>query len=277
MLLVWDGLEVRMPDMMEVAVLDKGFVRFRGPQALSVDLRFGVEQRTFRPQRDGRRILRAAGLPTDSLEPCRQKWAGLIQGDLYTSSKRLYLLRFPASQGIVAVLFSVQPPADMAREILSTLGWTAPGHWRSWRCYDITFETPPGHGLVKAVFQPGRYRIFLAANRSTLLFDRLVPADILLDAAPLSAWSQQYAEQNLSPGIQVIPQDEARVDLVRKSSFLYPILPWFPGLTSPLRGCVRHALSDNKILVVVEQGPLLPNELIRRIYHSYAIAPSLQT
>lgn len=279
MLLLWDGLQVQMPDTMEIAVLDRGFIRLcgRGPETPSVEMRFGPEQRAFRPHRDGPRILRAAGLPVDSLRICRENWTGLVEGDLYTSSERLYLLRFPASQGIAAILFSAPPSLDMVREIFTSFVWTAPEYWRCWRCYDITFETPPGFGLVKAVFHPGRYQISMAANRSKLLFDRLVPADILLDATPLSVWSQRYAEQNLGPNVQAIPQDDARVDLVRKSSFLYPILPWLPGLTSSLWGRIRHTQIDNKILVLVVQGPLLPEEINRRINDSYATIPSLQT
>jgi hypothetical protein len=279
MLLLWDGLQVRMPDKMEIAVLDRGFIRLRGrgPETPSVEVRFGPERRAFRPHRDGRRILRAVGLPPDSLKPCRETWRGHVQGDLYTSSERMYLLRFREVQGIVAILFSAPPSLDMVREILASLAWIAPENWRCWRCYDIAFETPPGFGLVKAVFHPGRYCLSFAANRSVLLFDRLAPADIVLDAAPLDVWSQQYVEQNLGPGIQVIPQDDARVDLVRKPSLLYPMLPWLPGLKSSLRGRIRHTLNDNKILVLAVQGPLLPDEINCRIHDSYATIPSLQT
>lgn len=279
MLLLWDGLQVQVPDKMEIAALDRGFIRLcgRGPETPSVEIRFGPERRAFRPHRDGPRILRAAGLPVDSLRICRENWTGLVQGDLYASSERLYLLRFREAQGIVAILFSAPPPLDMVREIFISFAWIAPQYWRCWRCYDISFETPPGFGLVKAIFHPGRYRLSFAAHRSVLLFDRLAPADILLDTAPLNVWSQRYVEQNLGSGILTRAQSDVRVDLVRKPSLLYPMVPWLPGLRSSLRGRVRHTPSDNKILVLVGQGSPLPDEINRRIHDSYATIPSLQT
>ncbi|HCU69185.1 MAG TPA: hypothetical protein DGF30_08175, partial [Desulfomicrobium sp.] len=68
----WDGLRVSIPDGMEPAVLDRGFIRLSRPdhglgtgggQAGSLELRFGPEKSPFNPDRDGRRLLKACGLP----------------------------------------------------------------------------------------------------------------------------------------------------------------------------------------------------------------------
>ena len=62
MMLLWDGLQVQLPETMEPATLDRGFIRLAGATPPTVSLRFGPEKRPFDPQRDGRRLFRAAGL-----------------------------------------------------------------------------------------------------------------------------------------------------------------------------------------------------------------------
>ena len=241
-----------------------------------MDLRFGPEKRRFDPQRDGRRILRAAGLAQESFERCREPWSQNRHGDLYSSSSRLYVLQFGESRGVVAVLFSGSPPSAMAEGIITSLAWTPPDTWRRWCCYDIAFETPPGYELKKAVFRPGRFHLTFTKGSSVLSFDRLAPANILLDDMTLPSWFRQHLRHDPGSEATVLPRSETEADCVREPSFVYRFLPWLPGLCQPLRGKIRHIPEGNKILVLTAQGPRVADAIYDRLHTSYAIIPSIK-
>ncbi len=46
-MLGWDGLQVQIPEAMEPATLDRGFIRLFGAELPTVSLRFGPEKRRF--------------------------------------------------------------------------------------------------------------------------------------------------------------------------------------------------------------------------------------
>jgi hypothetical protein len=276
MMLHWDGLQVRIPDTMEPATLDRGFIRLVGPGLPTVNLRFGPEKRRFDPQRDGRRILRAAGLAQEPLAPCRKPWAGQILGDLYSCKDRLYVVQFNESRGVAAALFSASPPSDLAERIITSLGWTPFEKWRRWSCYDITFETPPGYELKKAVFQPGRFQLTFSKGSSVLSFDRLAPADILLGDMTLIAWCKQHLLRDISSETTILPRSGTEAECVRKPSFIYRFMPWLPGLSQPLRGKIRHIPEDNKILALTTQGRQMADVFYERLQTSYANIPPVK-
>ncbi len=269
MMLLWDGLQVRIPHKMEPATLDRGFIRLFGPELPAVDLRFGPERRQFDPHRDGRRILRAAGLSQEPFEPCRESWSRHLQGNLHSSS-RLYLFQFRESRGVVATLFSVPPPPGLAEAIFTSLAWTPPNTWRRWCCYDITFETPPGYVLSKAVFRPGWFYLTFTKGSSVLTFDRLAPANALLDNMTLISWYRQHFHRDLGCGATILPRSDTEADLVKKPSLLYRAFPWLPGLCLPLRGKIRHVHEGNKILILTEQGTHVADAVSHRLHTSYA-------
>jgi hypothetical protein len=274
-MLIWDGLQVNIPRTMEAVALDRGFIRLFGPELPTVEFRFGPEKSRFDSCKDGRRILQTAGLSQETIQPCNESWAHGLPGTLYNSS-RLYLFQFNISRGIVAVLFSAIPSADMVKAIFTSLNWFLPASWRRWYCHDITFETPPNYALNKASFRPGRFHLTFTNGPGKLVFDRLAPANVLLENLSLMTWCGEHLRQGVHSGATIVPLSDTEVDVRQKSSFLYRTFPWLPGLTPPLKGKIRHLVGDNRILVVFEQGPDMPDATYQRIHSSYAITPSLK-
>ena len=273
-MLIWDGLQVQIPQTMEPATLDRGFVRLFGAKLPTVDFRFGAEKGPFDPVKDGRRILQAAELAKETLKPCGEPWTDCLPGILYNSS-RLYVLQFRESLGIVAALFSEPPPPDMLQSLLKSLDWFPPGTWRRWCCYDMTFETPPDYTIHKTVFNPGRFHLTFINGPGKLVFDRLAPANVLLANTNLVAWCNKNQRYVFDSGITIISVSDTEADIVRKPSFLSQTLSWLPGLGLPLRGKVRHVLTENKILIVSAQGSEMTDETYQRLLTSYAITPSV--
>ncbi len=272
MMLIWDGLQVQIPETMQPATLDRGFVRFVGPELPTVSLRFGAEKRPFDAQRDGRRLLQAAGMPKEPLQRCKETWTIGLPGDLYCSS-RMYVLQLRNSQGIVAALFSALPAEEMVEELFTSLAWTPPDTWRRWYCYDMMFETPPEYLLSQAVFQPGRFQLKFSKGRSLLHFDRLAPANVLLGAMSLAAFCKQHLQKEVGHELTITPRGDAEADLHREPPRISRILPWLPGLGRPLRGKIRHLAGSNKIFILTEQGLPLPEAIANRLHASYANIP----
>ena len=276
MMLLWDGLQVEIPKGMEPAALDRGFIRLIGSKMPTVSLRFSSEKCMFDPHRDGRRILRAAGIAQEALRMCDETWTKQIPGDLYRSN-RLWVVQFSESRAVLAVLFSAPPPAGMAETILASLAWTPAEAWRRWHCYDITFETPPDYLLKTAVFQPGRFLLKFTNGRSELTFDRLAPANVLLTGMTFMPWCEQNMSRNLGRTIEMHRGSNTEVDMGARPSPLYRLLPWLPGQSPPLQGKARHIPEENKILILAEQGPPLPAEMSSRLHEKYEIIPSFKT
>ena len=275
MMLIWDGLQVQIPKEMEPATLDRGFIRLVGSKMPTASLRFGHEKRRFDPRRDGRRILRAAGLPQEPLRKCEETWTRQIPGDLYRSSL-LCVVQLSGSRAVVAALFSAPPPAGMAETILASLAWTPTEAWRRWHCYDITFETPPSYLLKTAAFQPGRFLLKFTKGRSELTFDRLAPASVLLTGMTFVTWCEQYISRNLGHTIKMHRRKDTEVDFETRPSLLHRLLPWLPGQRPPLQGKARHIPEENKVLILTEQGPPIPAEMSNRLHDNYAIIPPLK-
>ena len=271
-MLIWDGLQVQIPERMEPATLDRGFIRLFGSELPTVDFRFGPEKGLFDPHKDGHRILRAAGLAKEILEPCSEPWIDGLPGILYTSSK-LYVLRFRASLGVVAALFSEPPPPDIVQTIFTSLNWFPPGTWRRWCCYDLTFETPPDYAIHKAVFNPGNFHFTFTNGSKKLIFDRLAPANVLLADTNLVSWCKENLRY-ASGDTTILFISDTEVDILTKPSFLFRTLSGLLGHGLPLRGKIRHVLEENKILVVAEQGPKMTDASYQRILAGYAITHS---
>lgn len=275
-MLTWDGLLVHIPAMMEPVTLDRGFIRLSGADGQIIDFRFGPEKEPFDVKRDGRRILQAAGLAAETLEPCRTTWASGLPGTLYNSS-RLYLLHFRESRGIVAALFSTPPPQTIVENIFTALQWSPLDTWRCWRCYDLTFETPPNFALARPEFRPGRFHLTFTKGRSKLIFDRLAPANVLLADMSLERWCRHHLSHGFYDKVTILRCSDTEIDFHRRPPLISRILPWLPGCSQPLKGKIRHLPASNKILILAEQGPAMTDTTSYRINTSYATTPSHKT
>lgn len=273
-MLIWDGLRLQIPQTMEPTTLDREFIRLSGPELPTIDFRFAPGKDIFDPHKDGRRLLHAAGLLQETIEPCREPWAHALPGNLYNCS-RLYVLQFRESLGVVAILFSEPPPADMVQGIINSLNWFPPGTWRRWCCYDITFEIPPDYTLQKAVFNPGRFHITFTLGRKRLIFDRLAPANVLLNTTDLITWCRQNQRYGPAGRTTILPVSDTEVDVFVQPSVVWKAFPWLPGRGVPIRTKIRHVLLENKILVVAEVGSDMKNANSQRIFTSYATISSI--
>lgn len=265
----WDGLRCSIPAGMEPVILDRGFIRLAGPDQAAIDLRFGPEKSRFDPDKDGRRILKASGLEHEVLTPCREAWARDFKGDLLCCD-RLCVLRFRETSGVAAVLFSTPPQPALLKDMMSSLAWTLPDAWRSWRCYDLQFETPPHAILTKAVFRPGTFHLEFAAGRSGLIFDRLAPANVLLAETPLHAWLKTFIQREHGRELFVTSVAAEQAEFGQQPTLARRILSWLPGSSGLIRGMARHDLEHNKLLVLTERGRPNPKPVFERLHSSYA-------
>ncbi len=263
----WDGLRVMVPADWEPVVLDCGFIRLADQDGQSVELRFAPETKRFDPARDGRRLLRAAGLKQTALEPCREQWCREIHADVLHGD-RLHVLRFRDT--VVAVLFSSLPPSAALRGLLTSLDWTPPDSWRDWACFDLRFETPPQALLVGASFRPGAFRLDFRLGLSELAFRRLAPADVLLAGSDLTTWLEQFLRREHDAGMAVTPQGDREARFTHRPGPLYRLLPGLPGAAPRLRGMARHDARHNKLLILTEHGRPCPRPVFDRLWTSYA-------
>ena len=269
MILIWDGLQVQIPKTMEATNLEPGFIRLTGPVLPTVDIRFAPGKDTFDPHKDGQRLLHAAGLLPETIGPCREPWAHALPGNVYNCS-RLYVLQFSASRSIVAMLFSEPPASAVVQSLLSSLKWSPPGTWRRWCCYDMTFETPPDYTLQKANFQPGRLHLTFTLGKKRLIFDRLAPANVVLEATDLITWCRQNQRFGPAKRTTILPVSDTEVDILVQPSVVSRVLPWLPGCDLPSKAAIRHARKENKILIIVVTGADTPDTNFQRILGSYA-------
>ena len=269
MKLSWDGLQVHIPQKMEAAILDRGYIRLSEPHGPTIDLRFAAGQRPFAADRDGKRIQKAAGLVAEVLTRCKDPWADALPGPLFHSS-RLFILQFQQTASVVAVHFSVAPPISLVKELVTSLDWFPLAAWRPWSCYDITFQTPPDYSLKTARFQPGRFHLGFISAGNKLIFDRLAPANVLLGKSSLVDWLQNNLPRAANSTTTILAESETEVDFMQPASSLYKIFPWLPGLRPPVSGKIRHVLESNKLLILSQQGQSLQEATWRRIHDSYA-------
>lgn len=274
MKLIWDGLQVQIPQKMEAVILDRGYIRLSGPQGVTIDIRFAAGQRSFAAGRDGKRIQKAAGLVPEVLARCKEPWADTLPGTLFHSS-RLFILQFQQTANIVAVHFSMPPPLSLVKELVTSLNWFPLAAWRPWSCYDITFQTPPDYSLKTARFQPGRYHLGFTSAGNKLIFDRLAPANVLLGKSSLVDWLQENLPHATRSATTILAESETEVDFIQPASSYYKIFPWLPGLHPPVAGKIRHVLESNKLLIIFQQGQPLQEATCRRIHDSYASIPRL--
>lgn len=279
--LCWDGLRVDIPDAMEPAVLDRGFVRLvpvhRAPgdgalydlPAPTLDLRFGTATSPFSPDRDGRRLLKASGMAGGALAPFRPAWGN--GRDLWIGpddAPRLFVTLFRG--GIVAALFSSAPDPELLRSTLGPLDWVAPDAWRSWRCYDLSLETPPGAALASASFRPGAFRLEFRLGGSTITFDRLAPADVLLNGDGLGEWLRRFALREHGKGLAVSAAGPSEASFERPLPAWRRAVPWIPAGPDRVHG--RARLTANRLLVLTERGRPVPRPDFERMYASHAAA-----
>jgi hypothetical protein len=275
-MLLWDGLQVGIPAGMEPITLDRGFIRLAGRDGGGVELRFAAEKSLFSPDRDGRRILRAAGLGQERLNPCEEEWAGSLPGTLYRAS-RLWVLRFGDPPGLAAMLFPAPPASDLLQPLCRSLSWTPATAWRQWSCYDIAFETPPGYLLGRAIFRQGHFRLSFMKGGAGLTYERMAPADVLLDGRSLREWSDR-AIPGWAEGGEVVVADGGREIAVFRRPSLFGRVLAAAGIRSGA-GCtqIRHLAGANRILIIREEGPPLSGADRKRCQQSYVVAETHQT
>lgn len=259
---------------MTVVDLDCGFIRMRGPSLPTVEFRFGPENMRFDPDKDGRRILEAAGMQGKKLQSFNEAWTLGLPGKLYHHA-RLYLFHLQKSQGLVAMLFSESPPPGIVKALITSLHWLPGNVWRSWSCYDMRFETPPDFTLVKARFKPGRFTLSFSHGSGKLIYDRLAPANVLLSGSSLPSWCRHNLLHGTAKDATIIPRSDTEVDLHQKGSLFSRTLPWLPGFRRSMRGRVLHDPENNKLLIVTTQGSSMTDATFARLVDSYAAIPTL--
>lgn len=272
-MLLWDGLQVAIPAGMEPVTLDRGFIRLAGRESGSVDLRFGAEKSRFSPERDGRRILRAAGLGCERLLPCDETWARTLPGTLYRAN-RLFVLRFNQPPGIAAMLFPASPPFELLHTLCRSLVWIPATQWRPWSCYDIAFETPPGYLLHQAVFRQGHFRLQFRKGGASLVFERLAPADVLLDGQPLLSRFERFLPAWAEQGYAMITGHDREIVIARRPGPFGRLLAMLGVSTGAGRGLIRHVVEANRLLILTEEGAPLPETDRQRLHACYAVTPA---
>jgi hypothetical protein len=164
--------------------MDRGFVRLRMRALPGLDLRSAREDP---PSTPSGRPAAAQGLGVGRRglllsAPHGQKTARRPCGPS-RSRTRLYVLDFGRRRGgLAAALFPASPAPGLVRGVLESLDWIPRDAWRSWRCFDLSFETPPGAALTRASFRPGVFRIAFTLGSTSFVVARLPPADELLEA-----------------------------------------------------------------------------------------------
>ncbi|MBU4525034.1 MAG: hypothetical protein KUA37_08005 [Desulfomicrobium sp.] len=269
----WDGLRVEIPAGMEPVILDRGFVRLAGPDLPVLDLRFGPEKAPFNPDKDGPRLLKASGIGDARLAPFRASWTRRLKGGVWaapSAEPRLFVLHPTEKKAVVAALFSAPPQAILLRSVLESLDWTPPDTWRSWRCYDLRFETPSHSVLGKASFRPGSFRLEFSIARSTLVFERLAPASVLLAGEDLEAWLEKKILREHARGLSISSSDPTQARFADPASPWRRILAGLPFNPGQIRGGVRHDEAGNKILILTERGRLIPAPDFERTFSAYA-------
>ena len=275
MTLLWDGIRADIPVGMEPVVLDRGFVRLAGSDLPVLDLRFAPEKARFHPERDGRRLLKAAGLP-GPLRPFAPNWSGKVRGPVWSEAEhagRLFAVHFPQAKGVAAVLFSSPPPKELLQHVLCSLDWTPPGAWRSWQCFDLAFETPPGATLAGASFKPGAFHLEFTLHGSRLILDRLAPAGVILNDRKFADWLEGFVRRNHDPEAHVVPEGTGRARFHSPKPAWLRFLAWLPVTPATLRGHGRLDSEGNRILLVSEKGRLMPQPDFDRILKAYAATP----
>lgn len=274
MTLLWDGLRVAIPPGMEPAVLDRGFIRLAEAGLPGLDLRFGPAKTPFDPLRDGRRLLKASGLDGGGLVAFRPSWPEDGEKAMWSDDgpePRLYVLDFGRRRGgLAAALFPSSPAPGLVRGVLESLDWIPRDAWRSWRCFDLSFETPPGAALTRASFRPGVFRIEFTLGSTSFVVERLAPADVLLDGADLESWLSARIRREHGPGLSVAADGRSRARFSRPSPRWRRLLPW--PAADCLAGGARHDAAANRILMLTQRGRPLPDPDFERIFPSHATA-----
>jgi hypothetical protein len=270
-MLIWDGLQLAIPQGLAIAGLHNGYLRMAG-DGQAVEIRFGPEKKAFDPGRDGRRILRSAGLPAAPLAPCEEPWAKTLPGTLY-GRERLYVLHLD-SGGLAALLYTAAPPAKDVARLLASLDWTPPSRWRQWRCFDLSFMTPPDLPLRRAEFHSGRFLVAFAGRGTRLTFLRLGPADIVLSGESLQKWGKKTLTTLVKGAVQVTAIGNSDLEFCRKTGLGQRLAALLPGQSRDFCGTIRHARQENKILLFLAEGRQLDLDSHLRIRNSYALVPS---
>jgi len=269
----WDGLRVEIPANMEPVILDRGFVRIAGPDLPVLDLRFGPEKAPFDPDKDGSRLLKASGIGDARLAPFHAPWTERLEGGIWaapSAEARLFVLRPRETKGVVAALFSAPPPTTLLRTIVVSLDWAPPDAWRSWCCYDLRFETPPHAVLGTASFRPGAFKLEFSLGRTTLIFERLAPASVLLAETTLETWLEKNVLRGHGRGLCITSSGPAEARFADPASPWRRILAGLPFNPGQVRGGVRHDKAGNRILILTERGRSIPAQDFDRTFSTYA-------
>jgi hypothetical protein len=269
MKLCWDGLEFTPPEDYTPVELSTGFVHLTSSSGKTIDLRFGMVDKNFQPDRDGRRLLAAARIPVESIQLCQDPWVESLAGKLFGGS-RLWVLQWSKQQAVLAVLFSFAPSREFVSAFFSSVTFTCPGKWRTWRFHGLSFATPPELLLTKVDMQPGRIRLSFAQKYTTVVIERLNPANVLIDKENLLSWGKRNLTASLGSGIEFRHQlDEENIEFYRPPSWRYRLAPGIVQQTQPLAGSLRHQKTTNSLLLIVAQGKPMDSADWRELQNSY--------
>lgn len=277
MLLSWDGLQLQIPTGFSVADLGCGFIHLATPENETISLRYSGTTNIFQPQQDGRKLLRAASLPQEPIVRCQESWTDGIAGSIY-SCTRLWILAQSHPKSVVALLFSFLPDKKLVKKLLSTIFWTPVHEWRSWLFYRLSFRTPPGFALKNSLFHPGRIALSFHQKRTTLIIERLNPADVLLGEDTLYQWGKRHLQASLGSNLQLQKQNGTGIiALHRLAPPLYRVAPWFGHRRQPLNGSLQLHAGSNSLLLIVIIGKPLEAKTWNQIRESYDILDSDQS
>ncbi|MEF2230234.1 MAG: hypothetical protein V3571_04835 [Pseudodesulfovibrio sp.] len=281
--LAWNGVGLSVPDTWEPAGLERDGLLLEHDGRPACELKWSTVQGVFSFDRHLKRLARlhkGVELLSVDLADTPPAWAGAV-AELERAGLRLksFLWRADEHRGLGA---SLHHPAtglaalvqffvrdhrdeDTAASVLATLRDHTGGRTVPWTLFGLTARVPAEYRLETFSFRPGRYTVRYWRPRSPrrqgrmpagkgpgarLVFERFVPADVLLRHADLAAWTRATLDPGLDPGPD--PGGSARA------------VAWAGvARTSPLRRLLRrerHARGrvwttpENAILAVTVDG-----------------------
>lgn len=248
----WDGITIRISEYMQVLTLDKGFLRVRIAENLTLELLFGAIGRNYNPQDHNRSICKATGTALADLH-CESPPYRPENNYLLYRATRLLILHMRTQKAVLAAFFSAAPGEEFIREFLTNLRWADAKEWRSWNVLGITFETPPKFVLQSADFKAGKYRIVFRHARQQLVFERLAPADVILNHSTLPTWSAQYLRQNHGKEYNCIAQGDETIEAQPQPSLRDKL--FFLKNGRHHKTLLRHDVVENTIFICMLTAP----------------------
>jgi len=279
--LAWNGVGLRTPDVWEPASLERDGLLLESGGRPVCELKWNVVQGTFSFARHMKRLSRNNRgvdiLPVDPADT-PPTWASAVSG-LENSglALRSFLWRTGDERGLGAALhhpatglaalvqFFVRAPEDedLAATVLATFRDHTGGKTLPWAMFGLAARVPARFRLETFSFKPGRFTVQYWRPRSTrsqdrlpagkgpgvrLVFERFVPADVLLRGRDLADWAGEILDLPKTPVPEATPDGLAWAG-VSRTSLLRRLL----GRETRARGVVRRT-KRNAILAVTATG-----------------------